>query len=1075
MNNSQENAVAPLFKWIVAYPKRVVTIGLLFIAVMASMIPQLTQDTRSDAFLADDNPALVYREKVKSIFGLSDPMVIAVVAETSIFTVQGLNAVQAITDAVTDVPNIDPDGVKSLATENNIVGTAEGMDVDPFYEEKLSSPLEADKIREAVRDFPLYQGSLVARDESAMLVIAELLDETLAEQTYGNLVTALDAIELPDGVKLHIAGEGAISGYLGSYISTDAQRLNPIAAVIITLIVFVAFLRGGSTLVANLIIAASALVTLGAMAVFDVPFYVITNALPVILIGIAVADSIHIYSEYFERRAMHADESINDSIVNAMVVMWRPVTLTTLTTAAGFMGLYFAAYMPPFKYFGLFTALGVSVAWLYSMVFLPAMMSLLKTEIHPRLARKIVSDEHDIFAQAMVKLGDFTRSKARYIVAASLLVVVVGAVAASHIFVNEDRIETFHHAEPIYIANKVINDRFDGSNYLDIVIETQHEEGIFEPVVLRKIEALQRYVQKLDSVQGSTSVVDYLKQMNRALNGGHVDQYKIADNRELIAQYFLLYSASSDPTDFEEEIDYDYRLANVRVTLNTGAYSENKVVVVAMDQYLREQFNDDRVTATLSGRVNLTYHWIKDLGRSHFTGVAIALLLVWLVSSLLFSSALAGTFALIPVAISILLVYSAMVFFAIPLGVGTSMFAAVAIGLGVDFAIHTIDRLRSLYRQTQDMDHTLALFYPSTGRALFFNLLAIALGFGVLISSKVVPLNNFGTIVAISVTTCFLVSMTLLPALVQLFKPHFITGVLFRDKEFTHKEIGNKRKKGKEQSALASTVKISLVAIAIPVLGFVVNIDSTSADELPEGRWVMEQVNAVDEGQHVVRKLTMKMIDKRGKERLRETISYRKYFGAEKRTVLFYLSPRNVKDTGFLTFDYPAIEIDDDQWLYLPALRKVRRISASDRGDYFLGTDFSYEDVKKEGKIEIGDYDFNTLSKNAIDGRDMILVEALPINKVVAKELGYGRLVSWVDPSNWMVVKTQYWDVKLNALKTLTASDIHQVDGIWTRHQLEIHNHKSGHYTEFNFSQVDYQSPVNDSTFTRQSLTRLGR
>jgi hypothetical protein len=128
-------------------------------------------------------------------------MVIAVVTEHSIFTVQGLNAVQAVSDAVVDVANIDPDGVKSLATENNIIGTDEGMDVDPFFEEKLTSQYEADQVREAVRDFLLYQGSLVARDQSATLVIAELLDEALAEQTYADLVSALDAIELPDGVK----------------------------------------------------------------------------------------------------------------------------------------------------------------------------------------------------------------------------------------------------------------------------------------------------------------------------------------------------------------------------------------------------------------------------------------------------------------------------------------------------------------------------------------------------------------------------------------------------------------------------------------------------------------------------------------------------------------------------------------------------------------------------------------------------------------------------------------------------------------------------------------------------------
>ena len=95
----------------------------------------------------------------------------------------------------------------------------------------------------------------------------------------------------------------------------------------------------------------------------------------------------------------------------------------------------------------------------------------------------------------------------------------------------------------------------------------------------------------------------------------------------------------------------------------------------------------------------------------------------------------------------------------------------------------------------------------------------------------------------------------------------------------------------------------------------------------------------------------MELIDRRGKSRVRETMGYRRYYGEEKRTVLFYQSPTNVRGTGFLTYDYPNADTDDDQWLYLPALRKVRRISSSDRGDYFLGTDFTYEDIKKETRI----------------------------------------------------------------------------------------------------------------------------
>ncbi len=1052
---AQDSPAWRFFQTVVNHPKKIVLAGLILFFAMLSLVPGIQKDTRSDAFLADDNPALVYREKVKTLFGLSDPMVVSVVSDGSIFTLDALNTIYDLSEIVADINNIDPDGITSLATENNITGTEEGMEVSSFMEERLTDLSEVNAIKQALRDFPLYQGSLLANDETATLIVAELLDETLAEQTYKDLVSAVNAYDLPAGLSVHVAGEGAISGFFGTYIDTDAQRLNPLAGLIITLIIIVAFRRFGVALAGNLIIGASVVMTVAAMVIFDVPFYVITNALPVILIGIAVADSIHIYSEYFERRARFPDEEIKASIVHALMEMWRPITLTTFTTVAGFIGLSLAAYMPPFQAFGYFTAFGVSVAWVYSLVFLPALMALLKTEVQAGLAKQIRSTNHDAFAKVMVVLGNFTQKRAKVIVALAVIIFTVGAISATNIVVNEDRITNFHPSEPLYKADRVVNKHFDGTSYLDVVIETPEDEGIFEPSVLRKMEALQEYAQTLPHVMGATSIVDYLKQMNRSLNGGDKTEYKLPIDKDLIAQYFLLYAASSDPSDFEEEVDYDYRLANVRVVLNTGAYIENKLVVEAMQSYIDKTVNDDLMTANLSGRVLLTYHWIKDIGVSHFSGVVLALFLVWLVSSLLFRSMVAGVYALMPVLTSILLVYSSMAFLSISLGVGTSMFAAVAIGLGVDFAIHTIDRLKVLYAKTQDMTQTLQDFYPSTGRALFFNVLALALGFGVLTLSKVIPLNSFGLIVAVSVVTSFLVSLTLLPALVQLVKPKFVVG----DNMKTDSDV-NKIK----------TFKAASVLVIFGALSYGLMNNPVQASSLLSGLDIAKNINQVEEGVQQTRKLHMKMVDRRGKVRERYTLGFRKYYGEEKRTVLFYLKPKNIKDTAFLTYDYPDNE--DDQWLYLPALRKARRISASDRGDYFLGTDYTYEDIKKEGKVETRDYNFTTLAQDTIDGTLTYLVEGVPKGKKIAKELGYGKAHWWVDPSNWVVLKAKYWDTKLNELKTLNMGDVRKVDGIWTRHTMKVANHKTGHSTEFTFSEVDYESQVKDKLFTRQAITR---
>jgi len=722
------NPATRFFQQVVRFPKTVVLISLLLMSGLVWFLPQLTKDTRADAFLAADNPALLYRDKVKAQFGLSDPMVIAIVREErgGIFNPQTLALVDQLSYEVSELPNIDAERVISLATENNIVGTQEGMDVNPFFDPVPVTQQQADAVRRAIDDFPLYQGSLVAKDGHATLIVAEMIDEELAEETYDAILTLINQATVSNGEALHVAGEGAIAGYLGSYIDADAQRLNPLAGLVITLIILLAFRRFSPALLGNVIIAASVLMTLGIMAANGVAFFVITNALPVILIGIAVADAIHIFSHYYELQARDPDGDRKEQVVETMAEMWRPITLTTLTTIAGFMGLYFAAYMPPFSYFGLFTAIGVLVAWFYSLFFLPAAMAIIKPKVSAGFIRDWKQQKPDVFARLMVRLGRFTQRHARATVMIAIVMAASGIYSASQLTVDEDRIETFDSSEGIYQADKAINRYLNGTNNLDIVIETPAAEDLFEPENLLKMEALQTYAETLPHVMGSTSIVDYLKQMNRSLNEGRQEAYELPASKELAAQYFLLYSASSEPTDFEKEVDYDYQMANIRITLNSGSYAKTKVVVESLQDYLDSDFNRPEIKATLSGRVNVSYHWIRDLGASHFAGLGIALMLVWMVSSLLFRSTIAGLYSLIPVAGAVLLVYATMVALGIKLGIGTSMFASVAIGLGVDFAIHTIERLRVLYREhSGNLSEAMDVLYLTTGRALLFNFLAI--------------------------------------------------------------------------------------------------------------------------------------------------------------------------------------------------------------------------------------------------------------------------------------------------------------------------------------------------------------
>ena len=765
------------FTAVTSIPKTIITLGLLIIITTAAFIPKLTIDSRSESFLPDDNPALLYRDQVEATFGLKDPMVIAIVNKgyQGIFNPQTLQLVQWLTDEVMKMSDINRDRVVSLATEDNITGNAEGMLVEPFFESPPSTQQDADKVRAAIMDFPLYQGSLVARDGSATLIVTEVYDVNAAPQVYEQLLELVARAPVNNGESLHVAGDGAVSGYLVTYINADAARLVPISIVVITLLCLLSFRTWRGTIIPGVVIFSAVAAAVGLMASMSVPVYVITTSMPILLVGVAVADSIHVLSQYYEELANHPEDSQRDLVVRTMVLMWRPVTITTLTSMVGFLGISVSSYMPPMQAFGLFSLIGLAMAGLFSLTFVPAALVILKPVHSPAFKSNTQGLQIDIFSRVMDRIGGWVLSNTKKVIFMAFVVTVLGVMGALKLEVNESWIENFQETEAITLADKAINATMDGSNTLDIVIETSAEGDLFKPEHLHRIDALQRFLQTLPHVNGSTSIVDYIKQMHRSLNENKASAYVIPDDADLISQYFLLYSASGDPTDFEEEIDYDYRMALVRARLDSARYQQNKVVVEATQKYLDEQFNTPEIHATLSGRVNVDYEWLNSLLGTQFKSVAFALVLVWILVCFSLRSLFGGTLALVPVILGALSVYAFMGVVGITLAVGTTMTAAIALGIGIDFAIHTLDRIKLLITE-QDIEPELALrqLYASTGRALFFSFIAVFLGFGILGLSYVPPLSKLGMLIAFSVLISFISSMTVLPALIKHLKPQFL-------------------------------------------------------------------------------------------------------------------------------------------------------------------------------------------------------------------------------------------------------------------------------------------------------------
>lgn len=779
---------AEKFFWkVTGYPKTILLVFALMLAGIASQLPKMKIDTSIEAYIPPGHHSLVNRDKVREVFGLTDPIVVAVSSNTDqgIFTAPLLNMVSELTEKIKKVEGVDPDQVTSLSTENNITGTTDGMIVEPFIAQDLMKQVEADHVRQAVMQFPLYVGNLVSEDGSTTLIVAELLDKNkYGPQAYNDIKAIADQIAQSrlatanSQVSIHVAGEGGVVAHLAEYIDKDAQKMGPMAFLLIILILIISYRTFRGLYLSVIVILGSVIGAMGCMAALGVPMYQVSNVIPVILIAISVADAIHILGQYYENLAENPGLHKRHLVVKTMSEMWRPVTLTSVTDVLGFLAMGFTSSVPPLRMVGVFSSIGVLIAMFISLLVIPAVLVLLKPRASSafRYTETTKAVRPDLFGRVMNRLGSAVLSKPKLIVSMALLMIIAGAIGIPFLRVDEASIENFNTKTAIYKADRLINSKMNGANSFDVMVEAKEVDGLLSPERLGKIKALQRYIKRQPQVGGTTSIVDLLKQMNKSLNENRQDAYSLPENTDLTAQYFLLYSASGDPSDFEQYIDYDYRMANISVNIKDGHYAQARPVIEAVDGYLKSEFNNPEMKASIAGWMNVFYYWVGSVGYGHFAGVALALLLVWLITALGFRSSIAGLFAVTPVFTAVFIFYAVMGFSGVTLNTATSMFAAIAIGVAVDFAVHLVDRMIYAVRnQRLSLETALATMFPSTGRALLFNVAAVTLGFGSNMISSIPPFITFGALITTCVATSFLASVTLLPAMIKVFRPEFLT------------------------------------------------------------------------------------------------------------------------------------------------------------------------------------------------------------------------------------------------------------------------------------------------------------
>ncbi|MCK5769680.1 outer membrane lipoprotein-sorting protein [Algiphilus sp.] len=262
------------------------------------------------------------------------------------------------------------------------------------------------------------------------------------------------------------------------------------------------------------------------------------------------------------------------------------------------------------------------------------------------------------------------------------------------------------------------------------------------------------------------------------------------------------------------------------------------------------------------------------------------------------------------------------------------------------------------------------------------------------------------------------------------------------------------------------SLSLTLAALlAVPVAG---------AAEL-SARDIMQKVYDREDGDNAVMDMNMLLIDGDGDTRERQIRSFRRDAPdnpEDSQSIMFFLGPANVEDTGFLTFDYDAGDRDDDQWLYLPALNKVKRIASSDKSGSFMGSDFTYADMSTP---DIDDYDYELMKETEVNGHPVWQILATPRSEEEVERTGYTRSVMFVRQDNFVTIRSVNWLEKGDRMKFMEVKELERIDGIWTPTEM-VMTTKKGKQTEhasvITWKNIRYNQSLDDDLFSQRRLSQ---
>lgn len=722
----------------------IVLLATIFFAT--SIKKNARMETNLDKYMPSTHPAFVYSDMAEEWFNIKDGILIAIENPSGIYNATTLEKIKEISLALQDMTEFDENDVMSLYTADNIIGDEYGLNVKPFYSRIPTTPESLEEIRTAVRTNDMVYGRFVSEDETVALIVAGMHGDAFSQELYKQILDFARTFE-DDADNVYVAGRPIVEGNMALLGPADMKRMVPIVVLVMGVVLYLLLRSVRATTATLLSVFVSTIWAFGAMAVTGVPIYAVSTMIPVMLIAIGVAYGVYFYNHLarFYQQTPHG--TVSEAIKYTVKILVKPLSMAAFTTIIGFISLL-SSQVYPIKYFGTFTAVGILVTFVLALTFLPSMVYIFGYKPRPRKMK----DNVDRQSRAFRYFSNILLLKRWWVLGVVVLIIVFSAIGIQRVWINSSFLSNFEDDSEIVLTDKFVNSKFGGTSTLNVVLESKEYDAFKQPENLMLMDEMQAEVVLLPKVGNSFSLADYLKRMNKVMNEDKDEFYSIPSSNELIAQYLLLYEMSSDPQNLQKVINYDYNRTNLTFQLKGD---DSKTIKEAMDAIAtyKDRFEENGIEMNYAGSGYKALVFSDLILEGQILSILISLGLVFILLSIMFNSLLVGLVGSVPIVLTALISFGVMGLLDIPLSTTTALLSSIAIGIGVDYAIHFLQYYQLNLKDSKLKITAIYRTMNQTGKAILFNAMVVISGFLVLLFSVFPPNRRLGALVSMNMFT----------------------------------------------------------------------------------------------------------------------------------------------------------------------------------------------------------------------------------------------------------------------------------------------------------------------------------